>query len=205
MHEAVIERIAAYEALNYQNHGVVIIGPDREIVFMNDAAEALISNSQLLNLQAGSLRCVPPDMENWLAGRLRLTFSDQLKSNGKFSEGLWAFDQGRRLHLLTRRISIATAEGIKHLCSIFISYARSEIEHITENLCSIYELSARESEVAGLIIQGKSVKEIAGLFDLQESTIRTHIKRIYLKTELSNLSGIVRLGLSLNIRNQRIY
>lgn len=196
-------RAAAYEALNYQNCGVVIIGPGRETIFTNEAAESLISNSQLLSLRAGTLRCISSDMENWLAGRLRMAFSNKPKSSENSGEGFWAFDGGRRLHLLTRQVSIETKTGIKKLCSLFISYARTDHEHIIGNLRSIYGLSARESEVAGLIIEGKSVKEIAKLFEVKQSTIRTHIKRIYMKTELSNLSGIVRLGWSLNIRNQR--
>lgn len=62
-----------------------------------------------------------------------------------------------------------------------------------ENACRELGLSKRESEVALLLSQGRSYKEIASLLYISMSTTQTHVGRIYSKlginnkTELSNL------------------
>jgi DNA-binding CsgD family transcriptional regulator len=45
-----------------------------------------------------------------------------------------------------------------------------------------YGLSNRQAEVTGVLLQGKSDKEIAALLNIALNTVQTHLKHIYRKT-----------------------
>lgn len=55
----------------------------------------------------------------------------------------------------------------------------------------IYELSASESKVVSLLVQGRSTKEIASSLHVADSTLRTHLKRIFSKTETRHQAELV--------------
>ena len=56
------------------------------------------------------------------------------------------------------------------------SYQEKKISKVTTSM-----LSPRENEVLNNILTGKSPREIAMVLYIEEGTVRTHIKNIYLK------------------------
>ena len=58
-------------------------------------------------------------------------------------------------------------------------------------------LTPVESRVAVLLAEGKTVRDIAAAMDRKESTIRTHVKRMFAKHGLSRQVDLVRLVMSL--------
>lgn len=54
------------------------------------------------------------------------------------------------------------------------------------------DLTDREREVAGLISQGRTHKEIARLLGLSPATVRNHTARIYAKTQLGSRAALTR-------------
>ncbi len=65
-------------------------------------------------------------------------------------------------------------------------------EHLSEleNYFRIYSLSKREQEIAALLAEGKSYKEIAGKLFISFETVKTHVNNIYNK---SNVAGKIEL------------
>lgn len=62
--------------------------------------------------------------------------------------------------------------------------ANSENRHLID--FDLFNLSSREKEVAALLINGKSYKQIASDLTVSEKTVSTHIQRIYEKTKTNN-------------------
>ena len=58
---------------------------------------------------------------------------------------------------------------------------------------SDYGLTRREAEVVPYIYKGRSAKVIAGTLCVSESTVRTHIRRIYEKTEVHSKQELIDL------------
>ena len=55
-----------------------------------------------------------------------------------------------------------------------------------------YELTPRERQVAELLLQGESYKEIAARLDIAVSTAKSHVLRVYEKPGASNKMELVR-------------
>ena len=71
------------------------------------------------------------------------------------------------------------------------SVTRTVLEHLArqptptpESTGQIAELTSRELQVLELIARGQSNREIAGTLVIEESTVKTHVKRILLKLDL---------------------
>jgi DNA-binding NarL/FixJ family response regulator len=57
------------------------------------------------------------------------------------------------------------------------------------------KLSAREAEALRLLISGKSNKEIARVLDLQEVTVKVHLRNVYRKIKATSRTDAVRIAL----------
>jgi len=55
-----------------------------------------------------------------------------------------------------------------------------------------YELSSRESDVFGLVINGRSNSEIASDLYIAESTVKFHVKNIFRKTSCTNRTELMK-------------
>jgi DNA-binding NarL/FixJ family response regulator len=54
-----------------------------------------------------------------------------------------------------------------------------------------YRLSAREREIARLLIEGYAALNVAALLELSENTVRTYVRRLYKKLNVSNRADLV--------------
>lgn len=55
----------------------------------------------------------------------------------------------------------------------------------------LFNLTKREREIAGLMVEGKTYNEIAGKLYISEKTVTKHIQNIFRKTEVSNKIGLI--------------
>lgn len=78
------------------------------------------------------------------------------------------------------------------LAEIRISYPkRPNLAAFSRAMRELYELSASESKVVSLLVQGRNTKEIASSLDVADSTLRTHLKRIFSKTQTRHQAELV--------------
>ncbi len=77
--------------------------------------------------------------------------------------------------------------------SILLESAPSERKPAASPLAT---LSVREREILGYLIEGQTNKEIARRLDLQEITIKIHLRNVYRKIGAVNRAQAVRIALS---------
>lgn len=69
----------------------------------------------------------------------------------------------------------------------------TEQEKAINNFTIIGQLTKRESEIARLLLSGRTYKMIAGELNLSENTVKTHIKSIYSKLNINSRMELVNL------------
>lgn len=60
-------------------------------------------------------------------------------------------------------------------------------------------LTRRERDVLALILQAKSIKEIAQSLSISEKTVEMHRGNLFVKLEVKNVSGLVQKAIALNL------
>jgi len=66
-------------------------------------------------------------------------------------------------------------------------------DEIMHSFISLGQLTDRESEIVGLLLQGKTYKMIAGDLHVSENTVRTHIKNIYSKYNVQSRAELMNI------------
>ncbi len=66
---------------------------------------------------------------------------------------------------------------------------------LNKRLAELENLSAREKEVAALLLQGKTYRKIAGELSISENTVKTHVKNIYSKYHIQSRGELIDLAL----------
>ena len=97
---------------------------------------------------------------------------------------------------LTKALKIVQSGGVylsQEADSALSRFKRKLIDYPT------IKLSSREKEVVQLMIDGFTNKEIAGRLFISESTVETHRKNIYRKTETHSLPKLIQLVADLKL------
>lgn len=64
------------------------------------------------------------------------------------------------------------------------------------------ELTPRELQVLGLIVEGKASKEIAVMLDLGVETVRSYRKTMMKKLQVNNVAGLIRVALAAGLTDK---
>ncbi len=134
-----------------------------------------------------------------LVGLLAISRTDKLSDGQKekVSDVLARFDQRNAYgaHILqeyrtTNYWKLYLAGGILLFAALslygYLFYKRHAILKIWR------ELSQREMDIVGLILSGKSNKEVALALDIELSTVKTHVNNIYAKLGVNNRKDLDR-------------
>jgi len=95
------------------------------------------------------------------------------------------------LPLLHKRLSILLKNHV--FLTALYEMAPAEQKVAIDSFTEIDLLTARESEIAALLLKGRTYKMIAGELYLSENTVKTHIKNIYSKFNIKSKAELVNL------------
>src|SRR5262249_40722153 len=83
-------------------------------------------------------------------------------------------------------------EGGRHRQVVAVFTGATEMTEIAHQLHDIYHLTPAEARLAALIVRGYSLHAAACRLHISNNTARTHMKRIYDKTETHRQVDLIR-------------
>ncbi|MGH9427410.1 MAG: helix-turn-helix transcriptional regulator [Terriglobia bacterium] len=188
---------AAEEAIDQLPMGVILQDGRGKIISMNRAAQAILGQKDGLNVNGHGLQATSRQEDQQL--RTMILEACQASLGVGFGSGgampISRPSLRRSYALLVSPLPhdhslFGMREGT---VAVFIADLETQNETLDEVLRSVFGLTRAESKIAALLAQGKSLEQACeGLF-ISCETGRTHLKRIFSKTETSRQGELIRL------------
>jgi DNA-binding CsgD family transcriptional regulator len=195
------EKKILLECFERASQRIVVVDRSGKAVFINKSADRLIAAKNGLQTDAKGFlsanfaqdskslrlllqRIFEPDLDQPANSGSVLQIS---RKNGARPLSVFAapFVESESAYLRAEKLAI-----------LFVNDPEHEVEDIEPDLIRIYKLTPAESRITAILARGKSLNEACRLLEIRPNTIRTHLKRIFSKTETNRQSELVKLILS---------
>lgn len=190
-------------AINYSDVATLLVNRDGQLLFANDAAEALIAAKDGLR-RSGSLLSGTK-----LADTLRLqaaiehvVATNEGGTTPARAAPVVALTRERRRPLLAaivanRAPSAGTGESA---AIVYIFDPEQDLRARLEPACKLYGLSPVETKLTCLLADGTSLADAAERMRVREQSARSYLKQIFLKTDTNRQAELVWLMLKSSVR-----
>ena len=188
------------EAWDRIDEGVVLVSSKGVVAFHNRAANEILhkKNSVYIN-RNGALVCGSARETSKLRSMIGSVFEDS-EDNVQFG-GTFAVNRPNGVQPLNITISPFKehdryARESEKYALLLISDPEKAAISTEESLRKRYRLTKAEARVAKLLADGHPLLEAGEMLEIKPNTARTHLKRIFSKTETNRQSSLVKLILS---------
>lgn len=173
---------------------ILIVGRDMRLVHANAAARSVLDSRRLLGLRNNIVSANSIGTNHAMRHAVEQATRDR---DGLERKGLGIplpnpNGSVGALHVLPLTAQSDTA-------AIFIAQTINPLVAATDVLSALFSFTPREGEVFNHIAAGRSVAQAADTLGIAESTVKTHLLRLYDKTGVRRQAELVRLAASLAV------
>jgi DNA-binding CsgD family transcriptional regulator len=193
--------VVAQDILNHLPFAVLATDSRCRVLFANQAAYKKLRYAKKgLMLQSQQLCASAPAINHNLKELIRNAASG--RGDGFDSGGVLTVRRGGQLTplwLVTFPISRPLRKVVgqeSEVALVFVSTPERLGELLETTLKKYYHLTPREQELTALMIQGLQLKDAASMLNISLNTARTHMKRVYAKTNTERLIDLVHMLLT---------
>jgi DNA-binding CsgD family transcriptional regulator len=193
------ERLALAEVVNRLQVGVILVDRDRRFVVTNRCADGLVDLGDGFVSREGRLHARNPRDD----AVMQKILDDAIVGgrSGSHASNLMAVSRqsGKRAYpvvassLLNARIGDVAEEAV---ASVVIGNPDAGHAFTPEVLQSLYELTPAESELLGMLADGKSLTDAADTRGVTLNTVRSQLKQVFAKTDTNRQAQLIRLVLT---------
>jgi DNA-binding CsgD family transcriptional regulator len=184
-------------ALNLLPSSVILLGAKGEVVNMNRAAVAIVSERDGLLATRSGLRAERPAESSLLEKAIREAASTS-NGHGLSAGGTVLVSRRERPPLQIVVSPIRDFAVISQMVAavVFITDPLRRQRPARDTLRAIYGLTPAECRVALLVGDGHAPRQIAGMVGVSVSTVRSQIKSVFSKTGVKRQGELIRLLMS---------
>jgi DNA-binding CsgD family transcriptional regulator len=179
----------AFERLNF---GVLTVDVEGRLLFFNKFAERMILKQDGLVLKKNALSCVRPSDSRSLAAAIAAIAKGQSRS----CEVIVTRQDKRPLllHLCASSPSyIPSDSGASKPVTILLSDPDRQFDAPVASFAAAYSLTSAETRFLKEILSGMGLPRAAERLRISQNTARTHLQRIFAKTNASNQLELIRI------------
>jgi len=188
---------ALTDVLDEIRAGIFLLDARRRIVHANESGHALLARRVLLRSAGGRLSATEPDAQRALDGSIAVAGkADPLTASHGVTVSLHASGGERYVgHLLPlrsgeRRRTGATCEAV---AALFVHKAEPKASIPCELVAARYNLTPMEVTVLFAIVDVGGVPEVAKALGIAPTTVKTHLLRVFAKTNTRRQADLVKL------------
>ena len=185
------------EGLDRVSQGVVIVCSKGKVQHVNTAAEKILAARRGMKvLRTGTLECELRADSEYLKALIKSSI-EPASAVAHPSSGAMRVRLADGTHALSLRVTPLPMSAVnpfnsKRYAAVLMKPS-STVEDIRLLLTEVYSLTSTEATIASMLGSGLSLAEICGQLAVKENTARTHLKRIFAKTDTNRQSSLVSL------------
>jgi DNA-binding CsgD family transcriptional regulator len=181
--------------------GVILVAESARVSFRNKAAEYFFGKGKPLGVDKQGRICTSDRKQTAAIHALINSVFNPGAENGLSYGGSVQVGGGNGSKPITLMVSpftdsYGTSGLFERLAMIYIADPVDLDSTIESDLHELYGLTPAEARLAMLLAQGHSIVEIAATLGITPNTARTHLKRIFGKTETNRQGSLVNLILT---------
>jgi DNA-binding CsgD family transcriptional regulator/PAS domain-containing protein len=195
-----IEARTFESALDAVSAGILLVDPALRIVHVNAVADTILSKADPIASERGVLTLTSRPAQDALASAVACASEDEAQLGRRgFGIPARSADGGRAvLHVLPLKPGTVRA-GLSPSAraAIFVAPATMPRPAPEQALAALFDLTPAEARVFVLIAAGHSVAKAARNLGVAQSTMKTHLRRLFTKTCTSRQAELIKLAGSL--------
>ncbi len=191
------EAAAVADALDTVNAGVFLVDTAKSVVHANTAGQAMVQSGHLLRAPGGTLTAGDGVADTILAGAIAAAQAgDRAVGTDAIAVSLGKQDGVPFVaHVLPLTSGARRQAGQRHsaVAAVFVRKTSMEGPLLPEVIAHTYRLTPTELRVLLAIVEVGGVPDVAQALGIAETTVKTHLGRVYQKTDTRRQADLVKL------------
>jgi DNA-binding CsgD family transcriptional regulator len=192
-----VEAAALADVLDGIAAALVLVDAAGRIVHTNAPALSLLSDEAVIRGTGGKLAAIDPDATRLLHDIfMNAESGDAAVGTSGIAVPLCSREGERYVaHVLPLTSGARRQAGVAYaaVAAVFVRKAALELPHPLETIAATFKLTPAEMRVLMMIMQLGGLQEVAPVLGVSAATVKTHLQRIFAKTDTSRQADLVKL------------
>jgi DNA-binding CsgD family transcriptional regulator len=192
-----IEAAMLADAVDTISAGVALVADEGRIVCVNGAARVMLEARDLVREDHGILSASSPEAREALRDAIAGAGSGEIAARGRRAAVALLSRDGERYvaHVLPLTAGARREARLRYAATAAVFIHRAAPDGLTpvEAISQHFQLTPAELRVLVAIVEVGGVPEVASVLGISETTVKTHLRHLFEKTDTHRQADLVKL------------